>query len=518
MMKRLFAVLLALAMLCTVLAAAAEGAAEAPAEEAQEAAVETAAEETQEAAAGEAAEEVTEEATEAAPPVLLLTAYGEEITDQSNDLVSFINDYLTYLSQYGYDVSSQEIQSYIMASSLEYLLEQKVIMHKATELGLDEISAEDRAVIDENTAAAWEEELAYYMENYYGITEDSTEEESAQARTEILSALEEQGYTLETVSAQALEQEIAARVEGSVIDSVAATDEEVTQYYDELVSEGKEAAEEDLQGYISNFDMAMSYPGYFEPVYYVPEGYRSVIHILLKPDNELLENWKGLAAKLEEAGEETEETVSAASETAEAPEETEEPVTAEMVEAARQAIFDSEKEKIEEIMSRLEKGESFESLIAEYGQDTGMQDEELLKNGYMIHALSTGYDAAFAEAAMGLEKVGDISEPVLGQFGIHIIYYLKDIEAGGVELTDSLREELKLELDTQMKNAAYAEAIDAWKQEAVAAGDLVITEEGQSWLAHLDPAEEEATETAEEEAPAETEAAAEETASETPAP
>ena len=264
MIKRLFAILLALAMLCTVLAAAAEDAAEGT----QETAVETATEETQEAAS----EEVTEEATEAAPPILLLTAYGEEITDQSNDLVSFINDYLSYLSQYGYDVSSPEIQSYIMASSLDYLLEQKVAMHKAADLGLDEISAEERATIEADTASTWEEEIAYYMENYYGITEDSSEEESTQARTEILSALEEQGYTLETVTAQALEQEVISRVEGSIIDQVFATDEDILQYYNDLVSEGKDAAEEDLQSYISSFDMAMTYPGYFEPVYYIPEG------------------------------------------------------------------------------------------------------------------------------------------------------------------------------------------------------------------------------------------------------
>ena len=523
MIKRLFAILLVLAMLCTVLAAAAEDAAEGTQ---QETAVETATEETQEAASEEAAEEVTEEATEAAPPILLLTAYGEEITDQSNDLVSFINDYLSYLSQYGYDVSSPEIQSYIMASSLEYLLEQKVAMHKAADLGLDEISAEERATIEADTASTWEEEIAYYMENYYGITEDSSEEESTQARTEILSALEEQGYTLETVTAQALEQEVISRVEGSVIDQVSATDEDILQYYDELVSEGKEAAEEDLQSYISSFDMAMTYPGYFEPVYYIPEGYRSVIHILLTPDTELLENWKGLSAKLEEAGEETEATGSGESAETDAPEETEEPVTEEMVEAARQAIFDSEKEKIDDIMSRLDKGESFESLIAEYGQDTGMQDEDLLKNGYMIHALSSSYDPVFAEAAMGLEKVGDISEPVLGQYGIHIIYYLKDIEAGGVELTDSLRADLKLELDTQMKNAAYAEAIESWKQEAITAGDVVITEDGQSWLAPLSPADETAEteeapageDAASEEAPAEESTTAEEAPAETPAP
>ena len=508
MIKRLFAILLALAMLCAVLTAVAETAAEETAE--------AAAEETTEAAAEETAAEETaaEEATEAAAPVPLLTVYDEEITDQSNELVSFINDYLSYLSQYGYDVSDSTTQSYVIASSLEYILEQKLITHKASELGLDEITAEERAEIEENMAASWEEEIAYYMEYYYGITEDSTEEETTQARTEILSALENQGYTLETVTAQALEQEISTRVESSVIDQVAATDEDVLQYYNDLVSEGKEAAEADLAAYVSNCDYAMSYPGYFEPVYYIPEGYRSVIHILLTPDAELLDNWKGLAAKLEEAGEETESTGNGEATEEGTSEEAEEPVTPEMVEAARQAIFDSLKEKIDDIESRLEKGESFESLIAEYGEDTGMKEEDLLKNGYMIHALSTSYDPAFAEAAMALEKVGDTSEPILGQYGIHIIRYLKDIEAGGVELTDSLRDDLKLELDTQMKNAAYAEALKTWRQEAIDSGDLVLTEDGQSWLSLLEPMEE--TEETTEEA-AETAETTEE-AAETPAP
>ena len=75
-------------------------------------------------------------------------------------------------------------------------------------------------------------------------------------------------------------------------------------------------------------------------------------------------------------------------------------------------------------------GANFADLIAEYGTDPGMQTEERRAKGYEIHANSSSYEANFHKAAMALEKVGDISEPVLGQSGVHIIQYLKDVPAG----------------------------------------------------------------------------------------
>ena len=39
---------------------------------------------------------------------------------------------------------------------------------------------------------------------------------------------------------------------------------------------------------------------------------------------------------------------------------------------------------------------------------------------------------------MALEKVGDVSNPIVGQYGVHILQYLRDVPGGAVELTDEM--------------------------------------------------------------------------------
>ena len=180
-------------------------------------------------------------------------------------------------------------------------------------------------------------------------------------------------------------------------------------------------------------------------------------------------------SKSEEAGE-TEELT----ETAEATEEpaaTEEPVTEEMVEAARQAILDSKKEVISEIMAKYESGTSFEDLIAEYGTDPGMQQEKNLKNGYSVHKDSVSFYDVFTKAAAALEKVGDVSEPVVSSKGIHILYYLRDVPGGALELSEDELAQVRTGIENERINLAISELLDKWSAEA----DIVWTAEGEAW-------------------------------------
>jgi hypothetical protein len=225
----------------------------------------------------------------------------------------------------------------------------------------------------------------------------------------------------------------------------------------------------DVPTYESITSYYSSYYGY--QFHYIPEGYRGVTHILLKVDEELLNAWIDLNARLEEAQEPE------AAEDGEEPAETEEPVTAEMVEAARQAILDSQKDTIHEIMGKLENEAAFQDLIAEYGTDPGMQDEDTLKNGYMIHKDSINYDAAFTAAAAALEKVGDYSEPVVSRFGIHILYYLRDIPGGTVEMSEEELAQVKKDIEDEWLNLAISELVDQW----IAKADIVWTAEGEAW-------------------------------------
>ena len=86
-------------------------------------------------------------------------------------------------------------------------------------------------------------------------------------------------------------------------------------------------------------------------------------------------------------------------------------------------------------------------------------------NGYAVAAGSTTWDPAFTEGAMSIEAAGQISGPVYGQNGIHIIYYLSDITPGAVPF-----EEIAEAAEANALNAKISETynaqVQAWMEEA----------------------------------------------------
>ena len=65
------------------------------------------------------------------------------------------------------------------------------------------------------------------------------------------------------------------------------------------------------------------------------------------------------------------------------------------------------------------------------------------------------------DAAMLLENVGDVSEPVLGMSGVHIIRYESDVTPGAVPLED-VRDELYDEDLTTLREENYTALLEEW--------------------------------------------------------
>ncbi|MBL4662462.1 MAG: peptidylprolyl isomerase [Flavobacteriaceae bacterium] len=76
------------------------------------------------------------------------------------------------------------------------------------------------------------------------------------------------------------------------------------------------------------------------------------------------------------------------------------------------------KERIQEIYALIQQGDSFESLAKQYSDDKNSG-----KNGGKLRKFSKGdlRSSSFEEAAYKLENLGDMTEPVLSDFGWHII-------------------------------------------------------------------------------------------------
>ena len=454
MMKRLFAVLLALAMLLSVSAVFAE---------------------SEETAAEPAAETVP------VPDTLLVTVFGQEIRENNEKLQSYLAN---MVEQAGAEDEDTLHISRMFAMS--YVLEEIMLKQKAAEgAPIDEDALRQEALTE------WDSIISSYMQGMYGITDESSEEDKTAARADTLSYIEANyGYTEESYIAEVLENTPLNNAYNAILDELKASRPDLTATEEEIQAAYNDTVNEEME-YVGNdagmYEMYQNYYGY--TFHYIPEGYRGITHILLKVDQELLDNWTSLSARLEESHEETEGTGES-----EEPAETEEPVTEEMVEAARQAILDSQKETLDAISAKLESGVAFEDLIAEYGTDPGMQTESNLKNGYSIHPDSIIYDAAFTKAAAALEKVGDVSDPVVSSFGIHILYYLRDIPAGAIEISEEEKEQLKSDIESERLSLAFSEYYDQW----LASSDVVWTAEGEAWKfdqeaydAYLNPTEEE---------------------------
>lgn len=490
MFKRFLCILLSLMLLAGMTAALAE---------------EPAAADVTQTAEAEAPAE-TEAPAEAEEPVLLVTINGEEIMSNHDEVEYWINYYLYQLSSSGYDISDPEmleaIDQYALLNTMRYIL----IRQKAAELGLDTFTDEEKAEWEKTARESWEQAVESHME---GITDASTDDEKAAARADAIAALKLEGYDEDSFIQEFVNSEISNALIDRLMDHVSkgitVEDDEVQTYFNELVEEDKANYGED----ISTYEFYTQYYG--QPSYYTPEGYRGITHILLKVDDDLLNTWKDLTARYEEQKEaeaspvETPEPVegeSAETETADStPAPTAEPVTEEMIETAKKAILDSVQSTVDEIMAKLKDGTSFDELIVEYGTDPGMQDEANRASGYSVHKDSIIYDPAFTAGAAALEKVGDVSEPIVGQYGVHILYYLRDVPAGAIELTEAMKNEFHDDLLDQKRNAALNEAIDKWMEEAA----IAYTEAGEAWKVPEvteESAAPEAEETAEEATPA----------------
>ena len=425
----------------------------------------------------------------------------------------FYSNY-SYMSQIyssmGYEVDTETVNS-ILEDAVQTELENRVIAAQFEERGLSLSVTEEE--IAEEADSAYQTNYEYALEYASG---DTDEERAANAELVLFS----EGYTpeymynmmLSSYQADALRADVEAEV-------TEVTDEELQAAYDEKVAADEETYTESPTDIESDATDASSV------ICWRPEGYRAVKHVLVIPEDDVLQAVtdardavdtaeEELAALEEElaaltdddaAGDETtdaagEETTSAAGEettgttggaandaassdasdgTTDA-EATDAPRTAEEIQAdidakvaeieqleqaqaeAEAACLASVSGVTDEIYAQLEAGESFDDVMAAYGEDPGMQSEPSMTTGYYVSAESTTWDANFTAGAMALENVGDYSAtPVISTSGVHIIYYYEDVPAGAVPL-DEVRDALYDQTLETMREEHYTEQLAAW--------------------------------------------------------
>lgn len=416
---------------------------------------------------------IAEETAEIAADTVVATVNGVDVTwaDLEPSYQNFVSQYGTYYED-----------AFLRAVALENAITEKLLMEKAVEYNVAELSAEEIAELDAAAESDVENAISQYIAYFHAdLTEESSEEDLAAARAEAEAYYAENGITLDSVKADYQHYAIIGKVEGLMVQDATVTDEEVEAYYQSLVEADKALYENDIAAYVdynNQVDMMAMYAAMYgsasnmDYAWYKPEGFRAVKHILLPIDETLMTTYTDLQARYEEQ-ESAAETAEAAEEaTEEAAEETVEevePVTLEMINEAKAAILTSVADKIEEINTRIADGADFDELIATYGvdadgnpSDPGMASEPYMTTGYEVCAVSSNYVPEFVEAAMSIAEVGGVSAPYLSDYGIHIVKYIGDVAGGPVAMTDAQRAAKGAELLSSKQNELYMATVEEW--------------------------------------------------------
>ena len=402
--------------------------AEAPAEEAKPA---------EEAAAAPAEETPAEEPAAEEPKAdnpVLATIDGKEV--YLSDAQAMLNS----LVSGGYITDSTDYKT-----ALDYLIQSRILSDKITELGFDQFTDAEKADFAAKAETEWQEAIQQYV-SYFGGGDDTNVEQTRQEAIEYYNA---HGISEETIAKQFQNESSQEKLENYLLEGkdITVSEEEIRAIFDD-------AAEQDMAAFDGNIGTYELYQAYYgQQFWFVPEGYRGIIHILLDVDEGLMDAYTKAQSAYEE------------SKTEEKPDGDEYLKTT--MENARDAILDSKKETIDDVYARLEKGEDFTDLISEYNQDPGMKDEARLADGYHVHKESLLWDPVFTEAAFSekMIKPGDVSDPVVGKNGIHILYYLRDVPSGKIEMTDDIRNDIKAYLETSKKNQIFSEALASWQEQ-----------------------------------------------------
>ena len=402
---------------------------------------------------------------------------GEVITKgEAQSLYDYYVDYYTYLySMYGMSSDSLDTEA-LKQNALDALVEQKLVAQKAAAMGLDQLTDEQKAEVEEKANADFENYISTYEAD---VRKDEMTDEEARAAT--VAYLEENGITIDSLVENQTASYVANLLREDTVKDVTVSDEELKTAYDEKVAADESSYSGSAYLYERNVTNGTT-------VYWNPEGYRTVKHILFKLSDEQKAELTALETELsdlEKRIDALENPATEAPDATDAPETTAEPdATAEPeetmtleelnalkadkekeIEDKKAELLASFQDKIDEVTRRFADGESFDDLMAEFGEDPGMQSEPGKTHGYVVSADSTMWEAAFTEHAMAIEKPGELSEAFLGSNGVHIIYYVGDVTPGATPFED-VKDELSASTLTTKQDEAYNEAYEIWKTEA----------------------------------------------------
>lgn len=371
------------------------------------------------------------------------------------------NDYTNQMSYllYGMSAGLPTDRETILPTVLNNYVNNLVAQQKVKELGLDQLTEEEQAQVQQMADEEYAAFLNQVATNY--LINEGLEEEELTARAEEYAKENNLGELADYVESATIQMGFD-KLEAYAVKDVVVTEEELIAALNEKALADEMAYAADLYSYVDTVNDGVT-------VYYSPAGLRYVKHILVmftEEDNTILSEKYTAQVDAQSALTAAQTALDGAGEDAD-------------LEALNVALFDAQialdeaatalneakviaaaniKEKADEIYAlATAEGADFDALAEEYNEDTGYL--------YVVGAEVVNYVAPFTEASMALEAIGDVSEPVLTDYGYHILQYSGDVAEGPADLED-VRDELHADTLADKQAQVFGALMDTWVAEA----------------------------------------------------
>jgi uncharacterized protein YnzC (UPF0291/DUF896 family) len=362
----------------------------------------------------------------------------QQVIDQLEPLMS---------SYYGsLDPESEEYKNAekrLKGDILKYLVEMELVKQKTHAEGTDKLTTEEHTELDQN----YQSYLDYFTEQARSNLDAKKEQDAsvdveASLDEEVDRLLEENGLSREMIRDQLKQSMIYENYRDSVVADVTATPEQADRYFEERQQEQREAYDETPSAVATDFNNG-------ELILYYAEKSVLVTQVLIKISDED-------KAAIDAVKDDTELS---------------EDEKTSRIAALREEALKKIRPTADKVYNRAKSGEDFTALIDKYNDDPGMEDEVTMSlGGYLVNEHS-GYSGSFTEAALALNRAGDISKPTASDettteyIGYHIICVQAVHEPGSLVSLDDVRGDFKPLADDMAKTEHWDAHVESLKKE-----------------------------------------------------
>jgi len=394
-----------------------------------------------------------------------------EVKTAINNVLAQMYEYYYYYYGYSIDVTDETYVSQAQTQAINSLKTNMTEKAKIAELGFDKLTDDEIAQTKETAQSDYDYYKSYAQ--LYWLTSEEAALEGEALDAAVLNAMNKYGVTMEALEEEASFNLSLSKLKEYAVKDVAVSDEDVKADYDSKVAADEEKYKDSAASWATADRNGTK-------LYYTPAGIRRVKQILLKfkaddqtaiteANTKVTEaNSKVTAAQQTvDSADASEEDKAKAQEDLAAAKAELEAAQAALKEATEKAFANLDEDADAVLAALKEDPSAWDKLQEEKNEDPGMKAGATnAEKGYAVCADMTDFDAAFVNAAMALQTVGDVSDKVRGEsYGYYIIKYVGD-EAEGAVAYDSVKDALHDTLLTAKKSDTWDATLEQWIKDA----------------------------------------------------